>query len=77
VAATIDALGPAQVQHQHHQAAGQQRDAQQPDSGARGLYAGWPNTEPMEATLSTPEAATIMKIANTCGMPQTTWLSCR
>ena len=45
-----------------------------PDSGARGLYAGLPNTEPIEATLSTPEAATIRKIANTCGMPQTIWL---
>jgi hypothetical protein len=24
--------------------------------------------------LSTPDAATIMKIANTCGTPHTTWL---
>jgi hypothetical protein len=34
-----------------------------------------PNTEPIEATLSTPDAATIRKIANTCGMPHTIWLS--
>ena len=45
-----------------------------PDSGARGLYTGWPKTEPIDATLSTPEAATIMKMANTCGRPHTTWL---
>ena len=45
-----------------------------PDSGARRLYTGWPKTEPMDATLSTPEAATIMKMAKTCGRPHTTWL---
>ena len=30
--------------------------------------------EPIEATFSAPEAATIRKMANTWGMPQTTWL---
>jgi len=31
------------------------------------LYGAWPNTEPTEATFSTPDAATIMKMANTWG----------
>ncbi len=44
-----------------------------PESGARGLYMTLPNTEPIEATLSTPEAATIRNMAKTCGMPQTIW----
>ncbi len=42
-----------------------------PDSGARALYSGLPNTDPIDATLSAPEAATIRKIAKTCGSPQT------
>jgi hypothetical protein len=55
-----------------------------PDSRARDLYAACPNTLPTDATFSAPEAATIRKIANTCGvphtislfMPVTTWPSC-
>jgi hypothetical protein len=35
------------------------------------LYSACPNTDPTDATFSTPDAATIRKIANTCGIPQT------
>ena len=45
--------------------------ASSPESRASGLYSSRPNTEAIEATLSTPEAATIRNIANTCGMPHT------
>ena len=68
------AVRSPEVEHEHDQPARQQRDARGPESGARALYADLPNTEPTEATLSTPDAATIMKMANTCGRPQTTWL---
>ena len=45
------------------------------DSGASGLYIGLLNTDAIEATFSAPDAATIRNTANTCGRPQTIWLS--
>ena len=69
------AVRAPEVEHEHDQPARQQRDADEARQRRARLVRRLAEHRADEATLSTPDAATIMKIANTCGRPQTTWLS--
>jgi len=66
-----DAIRPAQIQHQHSESARQHGDGKQAGQRRARFINGLAEHRAIEATLSTPDAATTRNIANTCGMPHT------
>ena len=69
-----NALRTAEVQHQHGQAADEQRNGQDAGKAGEGFVIRRLKTDDTEATLSAPEAETIRKTAKTWGVPHTIWL---
>jgi hypothetical protein len=64
-----------EVEHDHEQAGGEQRKRKQTGQGAARLINFLAEHRADRGDVQTPpEAATIRKIAKTCGSPQTTWL---
>jgi len=67
-------FGPAEVQHQHHEPAEQQSDGQQARQRGQRLVELLAEHRADRRDVERTDAATIRNTANTCGVPQTTWL---